>query len=210
MSKFAIPMPDFNRIYRVIHGAVSIEGQGNPGKACTFFSIIGASILTNHYRIPARPVAGGFAMCIEPDKNILFGRDTGDVIQCDKEAFHMWVQTESHIIDFMAPVFPEAFVDILSDDAIPRRMFQKRIDDGASCIDDLRRPGDFYTLRDPNLSDELIARTLAKPVNNDVIRIADTWFGTRRGKQSPSLKVQSSDGLSRTLELPAIVVNSSW
>jgi len=57
MSNLPFPMSEFNRIHQVIHG--TIEAEGNSGKACTLFPLIGALILNKHYGIKAGAVAGG-------------------------------------------------------------------------------------------------------------------------------------------------------
>ncbi|MEL7738170.1 DUF2026 family protein [Citromicrobium bathyomarinum] len=208
MSKFLFPMADFNRIHQVIHG--TIKDEGNPGKACTFFACVGALILNKHYKISARPVAGGFAMCVEAEKNLFFGRDGHGVVEFDEDGFHMWVQTETHIIDFMSPLYQEAFRDVQQDITIPRRMFQKRAADEAANLDSLRKPGDFFTMPDPDLSERLIDHVLRRPLNTDFIQIAETWFGTRRGKQRPFLSIGSNDGIVRELELPSTLAREAW
>ncbi len=208
MSNFLFPMAEFNRIHQVIHG--TIKDEGNPGGACTLFACIGALILNKHYNIKARAVAGGFAMCVEPEKNMFFGRDGGGVVEFDEDGFHMWVQTETHIIDFMSPLYQEAFQDAQQDVIIPRRMFQKRIADEATNLDALNRPGDFYTMPDSDLSERLIDRILGRPLNTDIIQIAETWFGTRRGRQKPSLTIGSNDGIVRELTLPNTPARGAW
>ena len=162
MQNFVLPMPAFNRIHQIIHG--TIKEEGNPAKACTLFACIGALILNKHYKIPARAVAGGFALCVEPERNMLFGRDGGGTVEFDEDGFHMWVQTEAHVIDFMSPLYRESFEDTQQDVYIPRRMFQKRFSDEASSLDDLSTNGDFYTMPDPDLSERLLERILERPI----------------------------------------------
>ena len=208
MSNFLFPMAEFNRIHQVIHG--TIRDEGSPGKACTLFACIGALILTKHYKIKARAVAGGFAMCVGSEKNMFFGRDGGGVVEFDEDGFHMWVQTETHIFDFMSPLYQEAFHGVEQDVVIPRRMFQKRVADEAANLDALNKPGDFYTMPDPDLSERLIDRILERPLNTDIIQIADTWFGRRRGRQRPSLTIRSNDGIVRELTLPNTLARGAW
>ncbi len=43
MTKFILPLGEFNRIHQLIHGA--IRAEGDPGRACTLFACIGALIL---------------------------------------------------------------------------------------------------------------------------------------------------------------------
>ena len=208
MPNFALPLPAFNRIHQVIHG--TIKEEGNPGKACTLFACIGALIMNKHYKIPARAVAGGFALCVEPGKNMLFGRDGGGIVHFDEDGFHMWVQTETHVIDFMSPLYQEAFEGVQSDVSIPRRMLQKRLQDEAPSLDALEVAGHFYTVPDPDLTERMIDRILKRTINTDIIHIADTWFGTRRGKQQPSMTIGSNDGLVRELRLPATLARGAW
>lgn len=208
MSKFLLPMSEFNRIHQVVHG--TIKDEGNPGKACTLFACIGALILNKHYKIPARAVAGGFAMCVEPENSMFFGRDGGGVIEFDEEGFHMWVQTETHIIDFMSPLYQEAFQDVQQDIVIPRKMFQKCVTDEAASLDDLNKAGDFYVMPDPDLSERLIDSILTRPINTDIIHIANKWFGSRRGRQKPSMTIGSNDGMVRKLKLPNTLARGAW
>lgn len=208
MSTFLLPLSDFNRIHQVIHG--TIKDGGNPGKACTLFACIGALILNKHYKIPARAVAGGFALCVESEKVMFFGRDGGGTVEFDEDGFHMWVQTETHVIDFMSPLYQEAFQDVQQEVVVPRRMLQKRLSDEAPDLNQLNKAGDYFTMPDPELSERLIDRVLARPINTDIIHIAETWFGTRRGKQKPSLTIGSNDGLVRDLRLPATTARGAW
>lgn len=208
MSKFVLPLGEFNRIHQLIHGA--IRAEGNPARACTLFACIGALILNKHYNIKSRAVAGGFAMCVEPEKNLIFGRDAGGRVEMDTDAFHMWIQTPTHIIDFMSPVYHEAFAEVQSETTIPRKMFQKRHEDEAASLDDLKGPGDFYVMPDTDLTERLIDRILERDINRDFFNIVDQWFGKRRGKQRPTLTIGSNDGIIRELMLPGTVARGAW
>lgn len=208
MSKFLLPLSEFNRLHQVIHGA--IRAEGNPGRACTLFACIGALILNKHYGMKARAVAGGFAMCVEPGKNLFFGRDAGGRIELDTDAFHMWIQTPTHIIDFMSPLFHEAFEEVQSDVIIPRKMFQKRHEDEAPSLDDLNQPGDFYVMPDTDLTERLIDSILERDINRDFFHIVDQWFGKRRSKQRPTMTIGSNDGIIRELSFPETVARGAW
>ena len=208
MRNFVLTMHAFNRIHQVIHG--TIKDEGNPEKACTMFACIGALILNKHYKIPAQAVAGGLALCVEPGKNMLFGRDGGGVVEFDEGGFHMWIQTETHVIDFMSPLYQEAFKDVQKDVIIPRRMLQKRLEDEAPSLDELQATGHFYTMPDPDLTERMIDHILARPINTDIIHIADSWFGNKRGKQQPSVTIGSNDGIVRKLRLPYTLARGAW
>jgi hypothetical protein len=208
MSNFLFPMSEFNRIHQVIHG--TIKDEGNPRKACTLFACIGALILNKHYGIKASAVAGGFAMCVAPERNMLFGRDGGGRVEIDEDGFHMWVQTETHVIDFMSPLYDEAFRDVQQEMTIPRRMLQKRLDREAASLDELKKPGDFYAMADPDLSERLIDSLLNRSLNTDIIQIADQWFGSRRGRQRPLMTIGGNDGIVRELRLPNTLARGAW
>jgi hypothetical protein len=208
MSKFAITLSEFNRIHQVIHG--TIKQEGNPGKGCTFFACVGALILNQHFNIKARAVAGGFAMCVEPGKAVFFGRDKDGHIEWDSDGFHMWVQTDTHIIDFMSPIFHEAFAEAQQEMAVPRKMFQKQFREEAASLDALHKPGDFFTLPDADLTEQLIDHILERDINRDFIEIANAWYGKRRGPQVPTFRIGSNDGSRHTLTLPDTVARGSW
>ena len=117
---------------------------------------------------------------------------------------------EYGISDVCRSPYPEAFQDVQQEVVIPRRMLQKRLSDEAPDLNQLNKAGDYFTMPDPELSERLINRVLARPINTDIIHIAETWFGTRRGKQKPSLTIGSNDGLVRDLRLPATTARGPW
>ncbi len=209
MSKFPLTLSEYNRVHQVIHGVVRAEGTAE--KACTFFSIVGTYLLKKHFGMKARAVAGGFALCVEEGSRCLFyGKDAGGRFSWGDDAFHMWIQTETHIIDFMAPIYAESFAEAKPDITIPRKMFQKPISEDKQSLDELVTAGDFMVFPDPELSDQLIDHFLGRAVNTDLLGIADTWFGSRRGKQQPTLPIGSNDGIVHQLTLPATIARSPW
>lgn len=208
MSKFLIPLPDFNRIHQVAHGV--IKDIGTAERACTFFSIFGAYILSQKYGIDARPVAGGFSLCVAQDRCLIYGREENGEYVVDSDGFHMWVQTQTHIIDFTAPIYPEAFAQVMPDFTLPRKMLQKHISDERSNLNAVNAIGDFVTYPDPALTNELIQRFMSRPVNGDLIQVADHWFGSRRAKQASTNRMMNDLGEVVSLTLPPIAANGAW
>ncbi|WP_171899181.1 DUF2026 family protein [Sphingobium sp. RAC03] len=208
MSKFLIPLPDFNRIHQVAHGV--IKDFGTVEKACTFFSIFGAYVLSQKYGIEARPIAGGFSLCVAEDRCLIYGREEHGEYVVDSDGFHMWVQTPTHIIDFTAPIYPEAFAQASPDITLPRKMLQKQITEERSNLNDVVTIGDFVTYPDPALTNELIGRFMKRPANSDLIQIADHWFGNRRAKQAVTSQMFNDLGEVTTLNLPKISANGAW
>lgn len=95
---------EYERIYQVIHAV--LEERANTAHACMFFAIAGSFILNKHHGIAARPVAGAFLLCVNSTHSIVsIGKNEGNTISSDQKNFHMWVQTQHHVIDFMSPIF---------------------------------------------------------------------------------------------------------
>lgn len=207
MARFLIPLSDYNRIHQVVHGVANAFGGASKG--CIFFATCGAYILEKHYKIEARPVAGAFALQVNDKPEVaFFGEDKGDRIVGSADGFHMWVQTETHIIDFMAPIFPEAFAD--RGLTIPRRMFQRTISSEADGLDAFSRVGDFFTLPDIALTNDLLTRFVGRASSGDLVEVVDAWFGNRRKPQRKSMQMGDSTGELYDLALPSTIASGSW
>ncbi|MEA9576939.1 DUF2026 family protein [Xanthomonas campestris] len=163
---------EYERIFQVIHAV--LEDRANTPHACMFFAIAGSFILNKHHGIGARPVAGAFLLCVDEKPSVIsIGKNEGNQISWDKNNFHMWVQTERHVIDFIAPIFRESVQARLD---VPRRMFQRRQDSESTSIDDLAMPGDFYTLPDPDLSDYFVDEFMERANHVDLLQTIDAWY----------------------------------
>ncbi|GAB2884827.1 DUF2026 family protein [Paralcaligenes ginsengisoli] len=171
-SQNPLTAQEYERIYQVIHAV--LEDRANTPHACMFFAIAGSFILNKHHGIAARPVAGAFLLCVDPTPSVLsIGKNEGNTIGWDQNNFHMWVQTEHHIIDFIAPIFLESVQARL---VVPRRMFQRRQESESPSIDDLSSPGDFYTFPDPDLSEHFINALMDRPNHVDLLLAIDAWY----------------------------------
>jgi hypothetical protein len=204
-----MPLSDYNRIYQVARG--TIRDIGNAERACMFFNSFGAYVLSKHYRIPARVVAGAFGLCVGDTPDVLFfGRQDEGRLVSSSDGFHMWVQTETHIIDFMAPIFPETFAHLAGGLTLPRKMLQRPITTEVQSVTGLQAVGDFITLPEPDLTKSLVDGFFAKAANEDLLRVAETWYGSRLGKQKPSFKMQNDLGEVYDLSLPRSVATGAW
>jgi len=209
MKKFLIPLSDYNRIHKVGYGV--IEQMSNVEKSCVFFSIFGAYMLNKLYKVEARAVAGIFSLCINDQPTVAsFGKFENDYITSDTDGFHMWVQTKHHIIDFMAPVFPQTFAPQLEGEILPSKMFQRLQATEAQSPDELRERGDFITYPNLELSHKLIERFFDRNDTGDLIHVAEVWFGKRRGKTNKHFAMQNDLGEVYNLSLPKTVINGSW
>ncbi|WP_085850678.1 DUF2026 family protein [Pacificibacter marinus] len=209
MKKFLMPLADYNRIYSVTHGV--LRDVASVERACIFFAVFGSYILNKHYKIAAKPVAGAFAICVNDSSEVaFFGTKNGTQIDSDESGFHVWIQTKDHIIDFMSPIFREAFSEAGMKCEIPRLMLQKRLTDEVQMADDLLRPGDIFTLPDLEMSEQIVDHFLEKPSNRDLLHVAERWFGRRSSKQALNMSMQDDLGEIIKLHLPRTVARGSW
>ncbi len=168
-------------------------------------------VLSKHYKIKAQAVAGGFALCVNAQPQVaFFGQAADGRVVTSSTGFHMWVQTETHIIDFMAPIFPEAFADTDPPLSVPRRMLQRLMATEATDLNTLVAPGDFFTLPDPELTETLIDAFLGRDMDRDLLLVAEAWFGNRRQPQKKTFQMTDSDGLIFDLSLPRTIAWGSW
>ena len=208
-KKFAITLSEFNRVYQVAHGTIANEATVE--RSCVFFSIVGSYVLNNCLGVAARPVAGGFLMRPVIESNcIVFAKEEDGRWSWGDDAFHMWVETEDHIIDYMSPIYREAFAKAEFSADIPRKIFQVRKDAESLSPNELEHIGAFFTFPDSALSAELIDLFVSRPINTDLLNVAATWFGHAKKRLRPSMQMMSSDGKLQTLTVPGTFARSAW
>lgn len=206
--KLQLTLPEYGRIYEVIYSV--LDGRANTPFACMFFAAAGALILNQHYKIPARAVAGAFLLCTDPAPSVIsIAKNEDGMVTSDRDGFHMWVQTETHVIDFMAPIFNEAVKGKGYPGTVPRKMFQRLLSDEAESIDHLRMPSDFYTLPNIELTDGLIDSLLDRPANADLLNAVDSWF-KKYPKKLDDLSLLNELGEVYRLTLKAPPVSGAW
>lgn len=171
-TKSPLTPQEYERIYQVIHSV--LEDRANTPHSCMFFAIAGSFILNKYHGIAARPVAGAFLLCVDSTPSVLvIGKNEGNAISWDESNFHMWVQTEDHIIDFIAPIFLESVKARVN---VPRNMFLRSRDSESQSIADVSTPGDFYTLPDADLSEHFVDLFMDRPSHVDLLLAIDAWY----------------------------------
>lgn len=206
--RLQLSLPEYGRIYEVIYSV--LDGRANTPFACMFFAAAGVLILNKHYKIPARAVAGAFLLCTDTAPWVIsIAKNEDGMVTSDRDGFHMWVQTDTHVIDFMAPIFNEAIKGRGYPSNVPRKMFQRPLSAEVESIDQLRTPGDYFTMPNIELTDELVDSLLARPTNVDLLNAVDRWF-----KKYPSklddLSLLNDLGEVHKLTLSAPRVSGAW
>lgn len=209
MKKSPLTLGEYNRIHQITRGVLRnvVEAE----RSCISFATFGAYVLQEHYQIPALPVAGNFGLCVgEGPSLILFGKGDHGRIVSESDGFHMWVQTPTHIIDFMAPIFREAAGTLLGGTVVPRKMLQRQISTQATSPNRVKTTGDFFTLPDPKLTKRLLANFVSVPANQDLLMIADEWFASSHLKQQQTFAMTNELGEVYRLSLPNSVATGAW
>jgi hypothetical protein len=202
-----LSVDEYNRIHRVVGGVLGQVVRVE--RACIFFACLGSYLVRKHYNLRARPVAGLLALCIDDTPEcVIFGRERGGTISSSENGFHMWVQTDTHIIDFMAPIYAEAFEVPLS--ALPRKVLQRPLNTESQSLDELRASGDFVTLPNPGLSNRLLEKFIARERNHDLVNVTDAWFGSRHAQQRPTFTMADESGRIFELLLATTFGTGAW
>jgi hypothetical protein len=206
-----LPITEYNRVYQVIHGVLLGIPEANAENACTFFATFGAYILKREYGIDARVVAGAFSFAMsDADGIAFFGKIENDQLVSADDAFHMWVQTKTHVFDFMAPIYREAFAASPGAALLPRKMMQRCLEDEAPSLDGLRQAGDFRCHPNPDLTQELLEHFYHRQLNTDLLGVALTWYGEARARQASTFAMADENGAVTYLALANTTANGAW
>ncbi|MHB0924934.1 MAG: DUF2026 family protein [Gallionellaceae bacterium] len=177
-NKLPITLPEYERVFRVIH-SVSRSLDDRPGASCLFYNTVGALLLEKMLRVKARPVMGAaFFRVDDPTATALSFAVLNDDGTCtsNEGAFHCWVETESHVVDFTAPMYREYLEKVGLCRQLPRKMFQRRKVDMAATHQNLLCEGDYYVQPNAELTKLSVEKMLLSPAVGDLANICLQWF----------------------------------
>ena len=187
-----ITLPDYERIFRVIHG-VLLNERGDPLRACMYFSIIGSAILERHHRIKAEPVFGMAAYRL--DGNVMvFAEKKGQSIQATVNGFHSWIEVGGVAVDFQAPLFKDVGAKQEPAFALARKMMQKRLDKSSSSVDEMTASGTHWYSRNDQLRSALLADFVQKPANGDFVEMCVQWYKPTPKRMPESIVIGNQHG----------------
>lgn len=204
-----LTLHEYNRIYEVIYSVLE-KGRANTPYACMFFAIAGALILQEHHKIAARPVAGAFFLCVDSTPSVIsYAKNEDGLFTSDLDGFHMWVQTQTHVIDFMAPIFSDSLKGRGFNGTVPRKMFQRPRSAEVEDIGSLQESGDFYTLPNMEMTNEHVQSFMDRPSHMDLLSAADRWF-KKYPKKLDDLSLLDDLGEVHKLTLSAPRISGAW
>ena len=193
MNKYLIPLKDYERIHKTIYSILKNE-DANMVRSCLYYSLFGAHILKEHYKIEPKVHAGIAGYCANAGEKgtLMFAEVSGGNLSCSKNGFHCWVEAEGWLIDFMAPIFPEIMKASGNEQLCKPLMLQKELGLAVSNPGELVNTGDFYVSSNPNLMNELFNNFVSKPANTDLIEICSRWY--KKPPKKMLKKIPISDG----------------
>ncbi len=204
----AITLPDYERIFRVIHG-VLLNEKCDPLRACMYFSTIGSMILSKYHRLKAEPVFGMAAYQLDGIVVVYAERDGGN-ISATKNGFHSWIEVNGIAIDLQAPLFKDFAANQSPPVNLPRKMMQKRVDQASSNIDEMTKSGTHWYSRDDSLRSELLADFIQKKFNEDLADICMKWYKPTPKKILEYIQIGNQHGHVSKVQLSPLRISGSW
>jgi hypothetical protein len=204
-----LSLADYQRIYAVIYSVLEASEVTITHRACLLFACAGALILREHYNLPATISAGGAALMVDENsaRVVVYGRDRAGQFVGERDAFHAWVQCDSWLIDFMAPIIGLALAEDGHACTVPRRMLQKPLAESTAALGDIQRLGEFCLSPNRELTESLIGEL---PVAaTDLLGICNTWF-RRPPRALAGIAMADSHGSTRQLVLKAPTIEGAW
>lgn len=205
-----LPFADYCRMFRVIHTVLG--GHALTQRPCILYAVAGTLLLRRHYKLNALPVAGAARYTVDADKAlaVAFGQIEGDRLIATPEAFHCWVECDGYAIDFMAPIFREGLALTGIHEAIPRRMFQRRIAEMAKTSDGLAVDGAFSLYPDQQRTMAVMKNFDARHASGDLANTCAHWY-RRPPKNIPTtLDVANAAGTVQRLTLHGPEISGVW
>jgi hypothetical protein len=208
-NRLVIPLQDYERIFRVAYSV--LEGMNaRTGRACIFFSMVGAAILYNFYKKRAIIAAGAAFYRVDDESStvVAYGHLDGEHASSSHAAFHSWLQCDDVLIDFMAPVFANSLRLDGHTVAPPAKMFQRPLVAMAAAPTALKREGDFYVLPDVQLTNELFAER--KVSETDLVDVCVHWYKRPPKPIDPVLTIMDDLRQRTDLTLQGPRVEAAW
>ncbi len=206
-----ITLPEYERLFRTIH-AVLMNEDGDPSKACLFFAVAGAYVLSHHHKLKSVcPVAGVAAYNLRTPSNfsLVFGTKDADRIVSDAQCFHGWIEADGWIIDLCAPLFDAMVPDAHKGARIPPFMFQKPLIFDAGKVN-LETPGAYLHIPNDRLTTSLLKSFAENPAHADLVRICDQWYARPPKKIAPSVGIEDQTGKAAVVSLSPVRMEGAW
>jgi hypothetical protein len=203
-----ITIRQFELIFQILSSVAEQFAHG-PGKSCQFYNVIGAMILKKALKIDARPVMGAaFLRVNEQGDVITFAGEEDGHFFSSPDAFHCWIETPNHYIDFTSPEFDELDNKVVG--SVPRKMFKKPKESMAVGPDSLFKPGDFFVSENTQLTQQLLQQMFSSPDSGDFANICLDWYNKSKKKVIPEMSIANDLGEVTVIILRNRKIQSAW
>ena len=208
-SRPPLTLPECERLFRVIHAVIESE-EADSSKACIFFGIAGAFLLSQNHRFKsARPVAGvaGYNLRTPTNLAIILGTLENGEWSSDEDNFHCWIEVDGWIVDLTAPLFDSMAPFERKGAIVPSLMFQKP---ASTDFEDMNTPGAYMHLPNPELTVALMTHFAQMPAHADLIGICQQWYKPPPKKMVPSIEIGDQHGQLKEVRLSPLRLEGSW
>ena len=169
---------EFNLLSTAIQGLLLKTGLAKDHEEnSTLFGLIGTVIVKGKLGVACSPVAGDWYIH-HPDGQRVLGIGNAGENQTDTNCpgFHMWIQTETHIIDLMSPMYPEIFPAANSPSPLRRRMLQLPKKDDAKSWEEFQQGAPLMAAPNEELTDALLDKVTNDQRCMDLAGAALHWW----------------------------------
>ncbi|MGR1580100.1 DUF2026 family protein [Thalassobius sp. S69A] len=191
-----ITQNEFNLITTAIQGLLETTGHTKTVVGgCAIFACFGAAVMNSKLNIPCRPVAGAWQLHHPNGQCVLgIGQEEERRIHANENGFHMWVQTETHIIDFMSPLYPEVFPEVHSEAPIPRRVLQVPRKDDAKDMGEFLNGSPLFTLPSLDLTKSFVEGVAKSSSSQDLLNVFLSWWSGLEKEPHLGIELEKSTG----------------
>ena len=208
--KFDITLKQYEDIYKIV-ASVGKHFSHGAGRSCQFYNVNGAYLLQEVLKIKARPIMGAALFMLTENKDVLsFAGEEDNNFFSSPEAFHCWVETENNYIDFTAPEYREAAMEIKEKGNIPRKMFQKPKGSASENPYVLNNPGDFFLSENKELTASLLSKMASIPATQDFAYICCEWYKKLNKKKLQSFQIIDDLGEKTLINLKSSSIQGKW
>jgi hypothetical protein len=212
MTRQLIPHDDYCRIFRTIYSVLHSE-NGEIPHSCIWFSLIGATILHEHYKLSAKVFMGIAAYMVDDvSLSVLtFAEKDGGRLVSTEAGFHSWIEVDGFIVDFMSPLFPTLMMKAPGSKALCKpQMLQREIETVAKSPRELAATGDFFLCPNAKLTNDLVDHFISIPSNMEILDICNSWYRRPPSEMPQTIDVSDGRGGIDKIHLQHFDVMGEW
>ncbi|CUI27560.1 DUF2026 family protein [Cognatishimia activa] len=203
---------DFNLLSSATYGIVHHAGQPKSRAESHFMiSTLGIVVMKLAMEINCRRVVGNWRI-----RNNLSGGTYGigslksSIGNTEDDDFHTWIETETHCIDLMSPMYPDVFAGTEHSSKVPSAMVQIPKEMDAKTIKQFEQGAVLFTEPDPSLTKSLIAQFAENDELDDLAQALLHWWPKLKQDSGSQLRFVHKDGRGLLIKPADYEASQSW